>query len=167
MKVIRELNDQGITITFYGRGSRSRSRASHGESWKAPRWRCAGRCADTNLIESAGTRRFQLLSYWGNELVRNGINLSHEVINKDSLIGRFILIIVRHLTHIYSRTPRETVALNDNFVWNCQWRMHRHNWTYWLWKVDAPSAWTDYEASFGEIIISDMNIGTVQSRRLI
>ena len=40
MKVIRELNDQGdydyINYTFYGRGSRSRSRASH-EVWKAPR----------------------------------------------------------------------------------------------------------------------------------
>ena len=41
-------------------------------------------------------------------------SLSHEVINKDDFGGRFMSIIARHLTHIYSKgLPGETVALDD------------------------------------------------------
>ena len=106
MKVIRELNDQGITIILITHFMEEVAEADRVLVMKSGKLLADSVpedvFADTNLIESAGLE-IPAAVLLRNELIENGISLSHEV--------------------------------------SCRWRMHRHNWTYRLWKVDAPSAY--------------------------
>ena len=89
MKVIRELNDQGITIILITHFMEEVAEADRVLVMKSGKL-LADRVpedvfADTNLIESAGLE-IPAAVLLRNELIENGISLSHEVINKDDLV---------------------------------------------------------------------------------
>lgn len=89
MKVIRELNDQGITIILITHFMEEVAEADRVLVMKSGKL-LAGSVpedvfADTNLIESAGLE-IPAAVLLRNELIENGISLSHEVINKDDLV---------------------------------------------------------------------------------
>ena len=89
MKVIRELNDQGITIILITHFMEEVAEADRVLVMKSGK-RLADSVpedvfADTNLIESAGLE-IPAAVLLRNELIENGISLSHEVINKDDLV---------------------------------------------------------------------------------
>ena len=89
MKVIRELNDQGITsilITHFMEEVAEADRVLVMKSGKLLADSVPEDVfADTNLIESAGLE-IPAAVLLRNELIENGISLSHEVINKDDLV---------------------------------------------------------------------------------
>ena len=89
MKVIRELNDQGITIILITHFMEEVAEADHVLVMKSGKLLADSVpedvFADTNLIESAGLE-IPAAVLLRNELIENGISLSHEVINKDDLV---------------------------------------------------------------------------------
>lgn len=89
MKVIRELNDQGITIILITHFMEEVAEADRVLVMKSGKLLADSVpedvFADTNLIESAGLE-IPAAVLLRNELIGNGINLSHEVINKDDLV---------------------------------------------------------------------------------
>ena len=89
MKVIRELNDQGITIILITHFMEEIAEADRVLVMKSGKLLADSVpedvFADTNLIESAGLE-IPAAVLLRNELIENGINLSHEVINKDDLV---------------------------------------------------------------------------------
>lgn len=89
MKVIRELNDQGITIILITHFMEEVAEAGRVLVMKSGKLLADSVpedvFADTNLIESAGLE-IPAAVLLRNELIENGINLSHEVINKDDLV---------------------------------------------------------------------------------
>ena len=89
MKVIRELNDQGITIILITHFMEEVAEAERVLVMKSGKLLADSVpedvFADTNLIESAGLE-IPAAVLLRNELIENGINLSHEVINKDALV---------------------------------------------------------------------------------
>ena len=89
MKVIRELNDQGITIILITHFMVEVAEADRVLVMKSGKLLADSVpedvFADTNLIESAGLE-IPAAVLLRNELIENGINLSHEVINKDDLV---------------------------------------------------------------------------------
>lgn len=89
MKVIRELNDQGITIILITHFMEEVAEAERVLVMKSGKLLADSVpedvFADTNLIESAGLE-IPAAVLLRNELIENGINLSHEVINKDDLV---------------------------------------------------------------------------------
>lgn len=89
MKVIRELNDQGITIILITHFMEEVAEADRVLVMKSGKLLADSVLedvfADTNLIESAGLE-IPAAVLLRNELIENGINLSHEVINKDDLV---------------------------------------------------------------------------------
>ena len=89
MKVIRELNDQGITIILITHFMEEVAEADRVLVMKSGKLLADSVpedvFADTNLIESAGLE-IPAAVLLRNELIENGIILSHEVINKDDLV---------------------------------------------------------------------------------
>ena len=89
MKVIRELNDQGITIILITHFMEEVAEADRVLVMKSGKLLADSVpedvFADTNLIESAGLE-IPAAVLLRNELIENGTNLSHEVINKDDLV---------------------------------------------------------------------------------
>ena len=89
MKVIRELNDQGITIILITHFMEEVAEADRVLVVKSGKLLADSVpedvFADTNLIESAGLE-IPAAVLLRNELIENGISLSHEVINKDDLV---------------------------------------------------------------------------------
>ncbi len=89
MKVIRELNNQGITIILITHFMEEVAEADRVLVVKSGKLLADSVpedvFADTNLIESAGLE-IPAAVLLRNELIENGINLSHEVINKDDLV---------------------------------------------------------------------------------
>lgn len=89
MKVIRELNDQGITIILITHFMEEVAEAERVLVMKSGKLLADSVpedvFADTNLIESAGLE-IPAAVLLRNELIENGISLSHEVINKDDLV---------------------------------------------------------------------------------
>lgn len=89
MKVIRELNDQGITIILITHFMEEVAEADRVLVMKSGKLLADSVpedvFADTNLIESAGLE-IPAAALLRNELIENGISLSHEVINKDDLV---------------------------------------------------------------------------------
>lgn len=89
MKVIRELNDQGITIILITHFMEEVAEADRVLVMKSGKLLADSVpedvFANTNLIESAGLE-IPAAVLLRNELIENGINLSHEVINKDDLV---------------------------------------------------------------------------------
>lgn len=89
MKVIRELNNQGITIILITHFMEEVAEADRVLVMKSGKLLADSVpedvFADTNLIESAGLE-IPAAVLLRNELIENGINLSHEVINKDDLV---------------------------------------------------------------------------------
>ena len=89
MKVIRELNDQGITIILITHFMEEVAEAGRVLVMKSGKLLADSVpedvFADTNLIESAGLE-IPAAVLLRNELIENGISLSHEVINKDDLV---------------------------------------------------------------------------------
>lgn len=89
MKVIRELNDQGITIILITHFMEEVAEADRVLVMKSGKLLADSVpedvFADTNLIESAGLE-IPAAVLLRNELIENEINLSHEVINKDDLV---------------------------------------------------------------------------------
>ena len=89
MKVIRELNDQGITIILITHCMEEVAEADRVLVMKSGKLLADSVpedvFADTNLIESAGLE-IPAAVLLRNELIENGISLSHEVINKDDLV---------------------------------------------------------------------------------
>lgn len=89
MKVIRELNDQGITIILITHFMEEVAEADRVLVMKSGKLLADSEpedvFADTNLIESAGLE-IPAAVLLRNELIENGISLSHEVINKDDLV---------------------------------------------------------------------------------
>lgn len=89
MKVIRELNDQGITIILITHFMEEVAEADRVLVMKAGKLLADSVpedvFADTDLIESAGLE-IPAAVLLRNELIENGISLSHEVINKDDLV---------------------------------------------------------------------------------
>ena len=89
MKVIRELNDQGITIILITHFMEEIAEADRVLVMKSGKLLADSVpedvFADTNLIESAGLE-IPAAVLLRNELIENGISLSHEVINKDDLV---------------------------------------------------------------------------------
>ena len=89
MKVIRELNDQGITIILITHFMEEIAEADRVLVMKSGKLLADSVpedvFADTDLIESAGLE-IPAAVLLRNELIENGINLSHEVINKDDLV---------------------------------------------------------------------------------
>ena len=89
MKVIRELNDQGITIILITHFMEEVAEADRVLVMKSGNLLADSVpedvFADTNLIESAGLE-IPAAVLLRNELIENGISLSHEVINKDDLV---------------------------------------------------------------------------------
>lgn len=89
MKVIRELNDQGITIILITHFMEEVAEANRVLVMKSGKLLADSVpedvFADTNLIESAGLE-IPAAVLLRNELIENGISLSHEVINKDDLV---------------------------------------------------------------------------------
>ena len=90
MKVIRELNDQGITIILITHFMEEVAEADRVLVMKSGKLLADSVpedvFADTNLIESAGLE-IPAAVLLRNELIENGISLSHEVINKDDLVN--------------------------------------------------------------------------------
>ena len=89
MKVIRELNNQGITIILITHFMEEVAEADRVLVMKSGKLLADSVpedvFADTNLIESAGLE-IPAAVLLRNELIENGISLSHEVINKDDLV---------------------------------------------------------------------------------
>ena len=89
MKVIRELNNQGITIILITHFMEEVAEADRVLVVKSGKLLADSVpedvFADTNLIESAGLE-IPAAVLLRNELIENGISLSHEVINKDDLV---------------------------------------------------------------------------------
>ena len=89
MKVIRELNDQGITILLITHFMEEVAEADRVLVMKSGKLLADSVpedvFADTNLIESAGLE-IPAAVLLRNELIENEISLSHEVINKDDLV---------------------------------------------------------------------------------
>ncbi|WP_456153350.1 energy-coupling factor transporter ATPase [Mogibacterium sp.] len=89
MKVIRELNDQGITIILITHFMEEVAEADRVLVMKSGKLLADSVpedvFADTNLIESAGLE-IPAAVLLRDELIENGISLSHEVINKDDLV---------------------------------------------------------------------------------
>lgn len=89
MKVIRELNNQGITIILITHFMEEVAEADRVLVMKSGKLFADSVpedvFADTNLIESAGLE-IPAAVLLRNELIENGISLSHEVINKDDLV---------------------------------------------------------------------------------
>ena len=89
MKVIRELNDQGITIILITHFMEEVAEADRVLVMKSGKLLADSVpedvFADTNLIESAGLE-IPAAVLLRNELIENGISLSHEVVNKDDLV---------------------------------------------------------------------------------
>ena len=89
MKIIRELNDQGITIILITHFMEEVAEADRVLVMKSGKLLADSVpedvFADTNLIESAGLE-IPAAVLLRNELIENGISLSHEVINKDDLV---------------------------------------------------------------------------------
>ena len=89
MKVIRELNDQGITIILITHFMEEVAEADRVLVMKSGKLLADSVpedvFADTNLIKSAGLE-IPAAVLLRNELIENGISLSHEVINKDDLV---------------------------------------------------------------------------------
>lgn len=89
MKVIKELNDQGITIILITHFMEEVAEADRVLVMKSGKLLADSVpedvFADTNLIESAGLE-IPAAVLLRNELIENGISLSHEVINKDDLV---------------------------------------------------------------------------------
>ena len=89
MKVIRELNDQGITIILITHFMEEVAEADRVLVMKSGKLLADSVpedvIADTNLIEAAGLE-IPAAVLLRNELIENGISLSHEVINKDDLV---------------------------------------------------------------------------------
>lgn len=89
MKVIRELNDQGITIILITHFMEEVAEADRVLVMKSGKLLADSVpedvFADMNLIESAGLE-IPAAVLLRNELIENGISLSHEVINKDDLV---------------------------------------------------------------------------------
>lgn len=89
MKVIRELNDQGITIILITHFMEEVAEADRVLVMKSGKLLADSVpedvFADTNLIESAGLE-IPAAVLLRNELIENGISLSHEFINKDDLV---------------------------------------------------------------------------------
>ena len=89
MKVIRELNDQGITIILITHFMGEVAEADRVLVMKSGKLLADSVpedvFADTNLIESAGLE-IPAAVLLRNELIENGISLSHEVINKEDLV---------------------------------------------------------------------------------
>lgn len=89
MKVIRELNEQGITIiliTHFMEEVAEADRVLVMKSGKLLRDSAPEDVfADTKLIESAGLE-IPAAVLLRNELIKNGINLSQEIISKDDLV---------------------------------------------------------------------------------
>lgn len=89
MKVIRELNNQGITIILITHFMEEVAEADCVLVMKSGKLLADSVpedvFADTNLIESAGLE-IPAAVLLRNELIENGISLSHEVINKDDLV---------------------------------------------------------------------------------
>lgn len=89
MKVIRELNDQGITIILITHFMEEVAEADRVLVMKSGKLLADSVpedvFADSNLIESAGLE-IPAAVLLRNELIENGISLSHEVINKDDLV---------------------------------------------------------------------------------
>ena len=89
MKVIRELNDQGITIILITHFMEEVAEADRVLVMKSGKLLADSVpedvFADTNLMESAGLE-IPAAVLLRNELIENGISLSHEVINKDDLV---------------------------------------------------------------------------------
>lgn len=89
MKVIRELNDQGITIILITHFMEEVAEADRVLVMKSGKLLADSVpedvFANTNLIESAGLE-IPAAVLLRNELIENGISLSHEVINKDDLV---------------------------------------------------------------------------------
>ena len=89
MKVIRELNDQGITIILITHFMEEVAEADRVLVMKSGKLLADSVpedvFADTNLIESAGLE-IPAAVLLRNELIENGISLSHEGINKDDLV---------------------------------------------------------------------------------
>lgn len=89
MKVIRELNDQGITIILITHFMEEVAEANRVLVMKSGKLLADSVpedvFADTNLIESAGLE-IPAAVLLRNELIENEISLSHEVINKDDLV---------------------------------------------------------------------------------
>ena len=89
MKVIRELNDQGITIILITHFMEEVAEADRVLVMKSGKLLADSVpedvFTDTNLIESAGLE-IPAAVLLRNELIENGISLSHEVINKDDLV---------------------------------------------------------------------------------
>lgn len=89
MKVIRELNDQGITIILITHFMEEVAEADRVLVMKSGKLLADSVpedvFADTNLIESAGLE-IPAAVLLRNELIETGISLSHEVINKDDLV---------------------------------------------------------------------------------
>lgn len=89
MKVIRELNDQGITIILITHFMEEVAETDRVLVMKSGKLLADSVpedvFADTNLIESAGLE-IPAAVLLRNELIENGISLSHEVINKDDLV---------------------------------------------------------------------------------
>lgn len=89
MKVIRELNDQGITIILITHFMEEVAEADRVLVMKSGKLLADSVpedvFADTNLIESAGLE-IPAAVLLRNELIENEISLSHEVINKDDLV---------------------------------------------------------------------------------
>ena len=89
MKVIRELNDQGITIILITHFMEEVAEADRVLVMKSGKLLADSVpedvFADTNLIESAGLE-IPAAVLLRNELIENGISLSHKVINKDDLV---------------------------------------------------------------------------------
>lgn len=89
MKVIRELNDQGITIILITHFMEEVAEADRVLVMKSGKLLADSVpedvFADTNLIESVGLE-IPAAVLLRNELIENGISLSHEVINKDDLV---------------------------------------------------------------------------------
>ena len=89
MKVIRELNDQGITIILITHFMEEVAEADRVLVMKSGKLLADSVpedvFADTDLIESAGLE-IPAAVLLRNELIENGTSLSHEVINKDDLV---------------------------------------------------------------------------------
>lgn len=89
MEVIRELNDQGITIILITHFMEEVAEADRVLVMKSGKLLADSVpedvFADMNLIESAGLE-IPAAVLLRNELIENGISLSHEVINKDDLV---------------------------------------------------------------------------------
>lgn len=89
MEVIRELNDQGITIILITHFMEEVAEADRVLVMKSGKLLADSVpedvFADMNIIESAGLE-IPAAVLLRNELIENGISLSHEVINKDDLV---------------------------------------------------------------------------------